>query len=142
MRKYIFICFLGIFFSCKNQKENEIVDIKRNEKEKVVEVKVKDSLLFDQEGKIIGVSHHFFLTRRKSQIRAIFDVIIYLKLLTNRRKGERAKGQEDERTKKDALFSSLPFDFRSSLPFALQPFYLHGDNFPVLIQGFQFFFDF
>ncbi|MCC4231034.1 toxin-antitoxin system YwqK family antitoxin [Zunongwangia profunda] len=57
MRKYIFICFLGIFFSCKNQKENEIVDIKRNEKEKVVEVKVKDSLLFDQEGKIIGVSH-------------------------------------------------------------------------------------
>lgn len=55
MKKYLFICLLGIFFNCTNQPKSEVIDVKKNRKEDVIEV--KDSLLFNEEGKIIGVSH-------------------------------------------------------------------------------------
>ncbi len=53
MKKYLFIWLLGIFFNCTNQQKNNIVHSK--EKENVLDV--RDSLFFNDENKIIGVSH-------------------------------------------------------------------------------------
>lgn len=55
MKKYLFLCLLGIFFACIDQKKDDS-DSRQNSKESVVQI--KDSLLFNKENKIIDAIHY------------------------------------------------------------------------------------
>lgn len=69
MKKYLFICLLGTFFNCTNQQKSVVVDSKKSVKEDIIEV--KDSLLFNKVGKIIGASH--FENNVREGFSLIFD---------------------------------------------------------------------
>ncbi|AXP80075.1 hypothetical protein CJ739_982 [Mariniflexile rhizosphaerae] len=55
MKKYLFVWLLGIFINCTNQQKSNVVHSKENEKENTLNI--KDSLFFNDEDKIVGVSH-------------------------------------------------------------------------------------
>lgn len=69
MKKYLFVCLLGMFFNCTNQQKSEVIDSKKNKAEDIIEV--KDSLFFNEEGKIINVSH--FENNVREGFSLIFD---------------------------------------------------------------------
>ncbi len=88
MKKYFFICLLGIFFACKEQRNSNIVNSKKNEKEDGI--KIKDSLILNKEGKITNVSH--FENDIKDGFSLIFDEETNVpKYLVEYNKGKRDK---------------------------------------------------
>ena len=55
MKKYLVACFLAVIFSCKNQKKNESINSEKDTTQNVIDV--KDSLIFNKEGKVVDISH-------------------------------------------------------------------------------------
>lgn len=69
MKKYLFIYLLVIFFNCNNKQEAKISQSK--EVENKTNIQLKDSLIFNEEDKILSISH--FENNIKEGYSLIFD---------------------------------------------------------------------